>query len=340
MKKILALAVLLLLIITPFSIHAEKVYVIDNAGLLSEQEAADLEEKLERISAELQADVVALTTTNLDDEEAVAYADDFFDYNGYGQGEHYDGVLLLVVKNAEGGIWYISTSGSGIRAFTDDRIQEAGEEMLPYLRTADYYGAFDRYADLAVEYFREPIGDYMLYDNGDLVTFDDDGNIVTQVNIRDLDENVMYAITDEGKIVEASSLEDPPESYTYFMVEDGYMYEVRPEKPGPEPDRSLPLLETGVSSGVTGLLASLVYVSRERRKLRSVNARSQASEYYRKGSMDLTESRDIFLYRSVSRTRIQRTTTSSGGHSGGGGGGSHVHISSSGHTHGGGGGHF
>ncbi len=338
MKKILALAVLLLLIITPFSIHAEKVYVIDNAGLLSEQEAADLEEKLERISGELQADIVVLTENDIDGQDVVAYADDFFDYNGYGQGEHYDGVLLFLEMETR--TWYISTSGSGIRAFTDDRIQDAGDEMVPYLSDGDYYGAFDRYADLAVEYFREPIGDYMLYDNGDLVTFDDDGNIVTQVNIRDLDENVMYAITDEGKIVEASSLEDPPEYYTYFMVEDGYIYEVRPEKPGPEPERSFPFLETGVSSGVTGLLASLVYVSRERRKLRSVNAKYQASEYYRKGSMDLTESRDIFLYRNVSRTRIQRSTPSSGGHSHGGGGGSHVHISSSGHTHGGGGGHF
>ena len=338
MKKILAIAVFLLLLITPFRIHAEKVYVIDNAGLLTAQETSDLEEKLERISAELQADIVVLTESDINGQDVVAYADDFFDYNGYGQGAHYDGVLLFLEMETR--TWYISTSGSGIRAFTDARIQDAGDEMVPYLADGDYYAAFDRFADLAVEYFREPIGDYMLYDNGDLVTFDDDGNIVTEVNIRDLDENVMYAITDEGKIVDASSLEDPPESYTYFMVEDGYMYEVRPEKPGPEPDRSLPLLETGVSSGVTGLLASLVYVSRERRKLRSVNARSQASEYYRKGSMDLTESRDIFLYRNVSRTRIQWTTTSSGGHSGGGGGGSHVHISSSGHTHGGGGGHF
>ncbi|MBR3150851.1 MAG: TPM domain-containing protein [Erysipelotrichaceae bacterium] len=337
MKKLIALAVFLLFLIVPFTVRADKVYVIDNAGLLSEQERSDLEDKLERISAEVKADVVVLTESDLNGQDVVAYADDFFDYNGYGQGKHYDGVLLMLAMDTR--TWYISTSGSGIRAFTDYRIEVTGDDMMPYLRDGDYYGAFNEFADLAEGYFRDQIGDYMLYDNGDLVTFDDDGNIITETNIASLEENVMYAITDRGKIVEASSLEELDLSFTYFMIENGEMYEVRPEIP--EPPREPPYLEVGLGSGATGLLASAFYVARERSKLRSVNKKYQASEYYRKGSMDIRSSRDIFLYRNVSRTRIQTSSSSSGGHSsGGGGGGSHVHISSSGHTHGGGGGHF
>ena len=180
MKKLIALAVFLLFLIVPFTVRADKVYVIDNAGLLSEQERSDLEDKLERISAEVKADVVVLTESDLNGQDVVAYADDFFDYNGYGQGKHYDGVLLMLAMDTR--TWYISTSGSGIRAFTDYRIEVTGDDMMPYLRDGDYYGAFNEFADLAEGYFRDQIGDYMLYDNGDLVTFDDDGNIVTKIS--------------------------------------------------------------------------------------------------------------------------------------------------------------
>ncbi len=49
------------------------------------------------------------------------------------------------------------------------------------------------------------------------------------------------------------------------------------------------------------------------------------------GSLKITESRDLFLYNSVSRTEKPKNNSS---------GGSSTHTSSSGSTHGGGGGKF
>lgn len=50
------------------------------------------------------------------------------------------------------------------------------------------------------------------------------------------------------------------------------------------------------------------------------------------GSMNITESRDMFLYNTVTRTAKPKDNDS--------GGGSSTHTSSSGSTHGGGGGKF
>ena len=62
--------------------------------------------------------------------------------------------------------------------------------------------------------------------------------------------------------------------------------------------------------------------------------RSCAASYEREGSMNLTNSRELFLYRDVHRTERPKESSSSDS------GGSSTHTSSSGTTHGGGGGSF
>lgn len=69
-------------------------------------------------------------------------------------------------------------------------------------------------------------------------------------------------------------------------------------------------------------------------KLKTVRAQKAANSYMKKDSMQITESRDLFLYHTVTRT-----AKASGGSSGGRGGSS-THRSASGTTHGGGGGKF
>lgn len=69
-------------------------------------------------------------------------------------------------------------------------------------------------------------------------------------------------------------------------------------------------------------------------QLKTAVKQTAARVYVKNGSMRVTNARDIFLYNTVSKTKIE---TDSGGH---GGGGSSTHVSSSGSTHGGGGGKF
>lgn len=85
-----------------------------------------------------------------------------------------------------------------------------------------------------------------------------------------------------------------------------------------------------------GLVTALIATGVMRKKLRTVHPAVAAGDYLRQGSMQVTNARDVFLYRTVSRVaKPQNTNNSSGGsHSGG------VHVSSGGVSHGGHGGHF
>ena len=88
-----------------------------------------------------------------------------------------------------------------------------------------------------------------------------------------------------------------------------------------------------VISLVIGLVVALIATGVMKGKLKSVRSQAAANSYIRKGSMNVTESRDLFLYRTVSRTARPTESSSSGG-------GSSSHTSSSGTSHGGGGGKF
>ena len=83
-----------------------------------------------------------------------------------------------------------------------------------------------------------------------------------------------------------------------------------------------------------GLVLAWVIVGVMKGQLRSVAFQENAASYVREGSMKLTNSRDLFLYRDVHRTEHVEAKDSDSS------GGSSTHTSSSGTTHGGGGGSF
>ena len=90
----------------------------------------------------------------------------------------------------------------------------------------------------------------------------------------------------------------------------------------------------GINTDLTkiiGLMLSFVTVGKMKAKLTTVRAQAAANSYMKNGSMNITDSREMFLYKNVTRTK--RSSESSGG-------GSSTHTSSSGTSHGGGGGKF
>lgn len=126
--------------------------LVDEADLLNSSEEAELLERLDEISEAYQTDVVIVTTYSLDGKTATEFADDFFDYNGYGFGETYDGILFLL--SMEYRDWAISTTGSGIRAFTDAGLEYMVDEFLGDISDGEYAKGLHKYTDL-VEQFLE-----------------------------------------------------------------------------------------------------------------------------------------------------------------------------------------
>lgn len=121
--------------------------LVDGAGLLSAAASAALLAKLDEISDRQACDVVIVTTNSLNGKTATAYADDFFDYTGYGYGEDDDGILFLISMGERD--WAISTHAFGVEAFTEAGQAWMMNQVLPILSSGSYASAFNRFADLA-----------------------------------------------------------------------------------------------------------------------------------------------------------------------------------------------
>ena len=143
MKKIY-IALLLVLCIT-VSVSADQRQIIDQAGLLSSQEVEKLETMADSIVENTQMDVVIVTVDSLGGKTAQTYADDYFDYNGYGIGSDHSGVLFLIAMDERQ--WAVSTCGAAIQALTDREIDDMMYDLTDYLTDGNYYSAFTGFLD-------------------------------------------------------------------------------------------------------------------------------------------------------------------------------------------------
>ena len=123
---------------------------------------------------------------------------------------------------------------------------------------------------------------------------------------------------------------------TFVQWSDAYIDAARSGRPYDVknlPREPLSLMYLFLAVGI-GLVLAWVVVHVMKSRLRSVAFQENAASYVREGSMNLTNSRELFLYRDVHRTeRVEEKDSDSSG-------GSSTHTSSSGTTHGGGGGSF
>lgn len=226
--------------------------LVDSADLLTDSQEESLRKKLDEISERQDFDVVIVTVAGTGGKTTEDYANDFYDYNGYGMGTNRDGVLLLVSKQADldGNHRRISTRGYGITAFTNKGIDWIISNIKPKLESNENNEAFNDFADYA----------------DDFVTKAKDGHPFVPFNA--------------GKKILIS-------------------------------------LAIGL---VLAVIVIVVMIS----QLKSVHQKANASDYTKKGSMNVTQSRDMFIYRHVDRRKKPENDS-----------GSNTHTSSSGATHGG-----
>lgn len=156
-RILLPFLILALLFFSSLSLAAEaERLVVDDAMLFSSSEESMLEETAAVLSDQYDMDIVIVTTDNAQGKSAREYADDYFDYQGYGRGADYSGILFLIdMDNREA---YISTSGEGIRYLTDERIERILDEVFDSgLTEGDYYGAASGFLRKTEEYLQAGI---------------------------------------------------------------------------------------------------------------------------------------------------------------------------------------
>lgn len=235
MKKFSALfltfALLLALAVPAMAAGSE--YLVDDADLLSSAEERALTKALKAVSKEWDIDVVVVTADDLRGASSQSYADDFFDYGGYGE----DGILWLIDMDHRQST--ISTTGSCNEVFDDATQENMQDQLAPMLTDEEYKEAIELFVQL---------------------------------------------------------------------VEDSYRF-----------DAGFSLI---LALGI-GLLVAAIATAVMKSQLKSVQSKAGAADYMKPGSLQLTESRDFFLYRHISRTAKPKDN------------GSTTHTSSSGRSHGG-----
>ena len=127
--------------------------LVDEADLLTPSEESEILKLLDDISERRQCDVVVAIVRSLNGKDPMSAADDFFDYNGYGYGTRGDGILFLQCPATRD--IAISTSGSGMTAFTDAGQQYIYDAMRPYLRDGDHAKAYKEFASLCDDFLTQ-----------------------------------------------------------------------------------------------------------------------------------------------------------------------------------------
>ena len=127
----------------------------------------------------------------------------------------------------------------------------------------------------------------------------------------------------------------------YLSTADELLSMARAGKPYDEPQKEKHkpnFVIIAIISLLLGFLFSLIPLASMKSKIQNVSKKTNAASYVREGSMNLTTSRDTFLYANTTSRVIN--TGSSGGRSGGSSGGSTTHVSHSGSVHASSGRHF
>lgn len=134
--------------------------VIDSADLFTEDQVLDLGALASRIGQQYSQDLVVVTIDDAEGKSSMEYADDYFDYEGYGYGENYSGMLFLIdMDNRE--IW-LSTTGDAIQVMTDQRIDTLLDQAIVPMQNGNYSRAAQIFLEEA-EFYLElgvPEGQY------------------------------------------------------------------------------------------------------------------------------------------------------------------------------------
>ena len=133
--------------------RAQRLY--DGADLLSDEEEAALLEQLNTRSEELQFDIVVVTAKSIGARSPQVFAEDYYDYNGFGYGDSHDGCLLLISMADRD--WWSSAFGYGVTALDYIYFIDylGTDHFYSALKDGDYNDCFNRYVELVGDFVVE-----------------------------------------------------------------------------------------------------------------------------------------------------------------------------------------
>ena len=150
------LAALVLALCLSIPAFAAAPLVRDEMGLFDADTYNQLEASAEAASDGHDCDVYFLVVDSIGDADQRQYAKDYYLANGLGSGPEQSGILFLL---AVGSRKYVTiTYGEGVTAFTDYRIEQQEDEIVPELSDEEWADAAYTYIDMcddALDYYAD-----------------------------------------------------------------------------------------------------------------------------------------------------------------------------------------
>lgn len=147
MKRFVTIMIVLLCFVSAITVYADFINptITDSVGYLTEEQNKELSARLDKIREQYNFDIVFVSEDRISAYDAQAAADDIYDYNGYGYGENYDGILFYIADSERK--YHFSVCGSGETIFNENGLAYLEKKIVPYLKKDNYYAAVKSYAD-------------------------------------------------------------------------------------------------------------------------------------------------------------------------------------------------
>ena len=121
--------------------------VRDECGLFDADTIASLEQQAEAACDGHGCDIYFLVVDSIGDQDQRDFAKNYYTSNNLGKGDSHSGILFLLAVSSRK---YVTiTYGGGVAAFTDYRIAQIEEEVVPKLSSGDYADAAETFIALS-----------------------------------------------------------------------------------------------------------------------------------------------------------------------------------------------
>ena len=127
------------------------------ADIFSDNEEAELTDKISRLSSKVAKDIVVVTDVSDYGLGHEKYCYDFYDFNGYGIGKEFEGVCIFVCMDPNNRGWWTGVTGDVSRSLYSEKIaNEIDDALYAYMVNGNYADGISDWVDRI----------YLLYSKG------------------------------------------------------------------------------------------------------------------------------------------------------------------------------
>ncbi len=196
-SALLAIVLALLCIIVPSALAERVGKTFDDAGLLSSDEIAALNDRMDTFRADYDIDIGFVSTNDAGGKTIEAFADDFYDDPANGFAE--DGLILAIDMGSRQ--FHVSTCGSAIAKIPDASLEALLDAIAVPLGNGDFAGA--------AQTFVQTVDDTFAYDASGGGMPSDVGGTTS---------GIVSQNGSQGNVVAVSSSLSPGRIAIYFLI--------------------------------------------------------------------------------------------------------------------------